>query len=101
MTRGFTCHAGTDFSPMQRSTDYPERRRRADILLDALAEWDECYRRGEDRPATSFGISDPPLLAELQSRIATQKQLYAVMKLAETATDGPGQTARALPLSRP
>jgi tetratricopeptide (TPR) repeat protein/tRNA A-37 threonylcarbamoyl transferase component Bud32 len=75
---------------MEHSTDVnsSSSRNDADILLDALAEWDECYRHGEDRPTTSFGISDPALLAALQERIDTQKDLYAVMKLAETVGTG-------------
>ncbi len=68
-----------------------------EILLDALAEWDESYQRGEDRPTTSFGLSDPALLAELRTRIQTQKELYAVLKLRETANQGLGEAATPLP----
>jgi tetratricopeptide (TPR) repeat protein/tRNA A-37 threonylcarbamoyl transferase component Bud32 len=84
---------------MQRSTDdgCPLSGGDADVLLDALAEWDECYRRGEDRPATSFGLTDPGLLGELQNRIVTQKELYGVMKLIDTVSETASSAAVALP----
>ena len=57
-------------------------------MLDALAAWDECYRRGEDPPPGSLGVSDPALLDELGRRIERQKRLYAVLELSKTAADG-------------
>jgi tetratricopeptide (TPR) repeat protein/tRNA A-37 threonylcarbamoyl transferase component Bud32 len=69
----------------------------ADVVLDALAEWDESYRRGEDRPIESFGLSDPAKLSELHTRIERQRRLYLVLKLAETIPQPAAQAAPPLP----
>ncbi len=84
---------------MQHSVDHdgPTEGGDADIVLDALAEWDESYRRGEDRPTTSFGLSDPALPAKLRGRIQTQKELYAGLKLRETGVQQLGEAAASLP----
>jgi serine/threonine-protein kinase len=68
-----------------------------DVVLDALAEWDESYRRGEDRPLDTFGIADPILLEELRKRIERQKRLYSVLKLVNTVPQAPTQAAAPLP----
>jgi len=79
----------------------PESGARADIgaetVLDALAAWDECYRRGEDPPPGSLGVSDPALLDELGRRIERQKRLYAVLEISETAADGVAAIDESLP----
>jgi len=68
-----------------------------EAILDALAAWDECYRRGEDVPVSSLGVGDTELLPELRVRIEKQKRLYAVLKRSETA-EGPGvEVGDALP----
>jgi len=69
----------------------------AETVLDALAAWDECFRRGEDPPPGSFGVSDPALLEELCGRIERQKRLYAVLELAETTADGAAGAETTLP----
>ena len=66
-------------------------------MLDALAEWDESYRRGEDRPIDSFGVGDSGLLDELRTRIELQKRLYAVLKLPETIAEGDPEADVSLP----
>jgi hypothetical protein len=54
-----------------------------EALLEALATWDECYRRGEDPPIESLGVSDSDLLARLRGRIEKLKRLYATLKHSE------------------
>jgi serine/threonine protein kinase len=68
-----------------------------DVVLDALAEWDESYRRGEDRPIESFGIDDPAVLKELRTRIEGQRRLYAVLKLSDTVPEGSAGADATLP----
>ncbi len=68
-----------------------------DVILDALAAWDESYRRGEDLPVGSLGVGDPELLQELGDRIEKQKRLYAILKRSDPAEGTVGETDDALP----
>jgi tetratricopeptide (TPR) repeat protein len=70
----------------------------AEAILDALGAWDDSYRRGQDIPIESLGVSDPALLLELHARIEKQKRLYAVLKRSETAPDASGETGDKLPV---
>ncbi len=66
-------------------------------LLDALAEWDEGYRRGEDRPVDSLLIGEAALVEDLRARIERRKRLYAVLALPDTVPDRPGPAGASLP----
>ena len=57
-------------------------------LLGALEAWDECYRRGEDPPAESFGIADLGMVEELRGRIERLKRLYSALECSAEAAGG-------------
>jgi eukaryotic-like serine/threonine-protein kinase len=72
-------------SPDARAQDHDD----TDSLLDLLERWDEQYRRGEDNPPESFGVTDPALLSAFEALIERQKKLYARLELVATAAAKP------------
>jgi serine/threonine protein kinase len=68
-----------------------------ETVLDALAAWDERYRRGEDPAVGSLGLDDPDLVEDLRRRIEKLKRLYAALKRSDLAADSAGEISGPLP----
>src|SRR5579883_1775759 len=67
-------------------------------LLELLARWEECYRRGEDISPGSLGVEDPALMQALENRIGRQKQLYAFMRLSAGPPGGGAEGPAEVPV---
>jgi eukaryotic-like serine/threonine-protein kinase len=91
------CDDETASTGATRSAEVQLPESRMDVLLEALAVWDENYRHGEDLPPVSLGITDPELLDELRGRIDKQKRLYALLRIAALPAVGTTAPCEVLP----